>query len=179
MNVIFLVISTLSIIVIAVTNPESLLTAFSESAEKALTLSVSLIAVYVIWLGFIKLFEECGLQKFLTKLFKPLMKFLFNTTDEKTSNEISLSLSANMLGIGGIATPSAIESMRLMDEKQNEKGKLMLFVISATSIQILPLSVMQLLAEYGSQNPSIIFLPTFISTVFSTVLSVILVKVFS
>jgi spore maturation protein SpmA len=103
---------------------------------------------------------------------------LFGVTDQKTASEISLSLSANMLGIGGIATPSAIESMRLMDEKQNEKGKLMLFVISSTSIQILPLSVMQLLTEYGSNNPSIIFLPTLFATVFSTILGVVLVKVF-
>ena len=178
MNVIFLVISTLSIIAITITSPESLLSAFSTSAEKALELSISLLAVYVVWLGFIKLFEESGLQKSLTKVFKPIIKFLFNTTDEKTSSEISLSLSANVLGIGGIATPSAIESMRLMDEKSNEKGKLMLFVISASSIQILPLSVMQLLAEYGSHNPSIIFLPTFLATAFSTILSIILVKVF-
>ena len=179
MNVIFLVISTLSIIAITIINPESLLSVFSTSAEKALSLSVSLIAVYVIWLGFIKLFEESGLQNTLTKLFKPLIKFLFNTTDEKTSNEISLSLSANLLGIGGIATPSAIEGMRLLDEKQNEKGKLMLFVISSTSIQILPLSVMQLLTEYGSQNPSIIFLPTLLTTILSTGLGIVLVKVFS
>ncbi len=178
MNVIFLVISTLSIIAITIINPESLLSAFSTSANKALNLSVSLIAVYVIWLGFIKLFEESGLQKYLTKLFKPLIRFLFNTTDEKTANVISLSLSANLLGIGGIATPSAIEGMRLMDEKQNEKGKLMLFTISATSIQLLPLSVMQLLTEFGSVNPSIIFLPTLLTTVFSTILAVILVKVF-
>ena len=178
MNVIFLVISTLSIIAITITNPESLLSAFSTSADKALSLAVSLIAVYIIWLGFIKLFEASGLQNSLTKIFSRLIKFLFGVTDQKTASEISLSLSANMLGIGGIATPSAIESMRLMDEKQNEKGKLMLFVISSTSIQILPLSVMQLLTEYGSNNPSIIFLPTLFATVFSTVLGVVLVKVF-
>ena len=178
MNIIFLVISTLSIIAITIFNPESLLSAFSTSANKALSVSVSLLSVYVIWLGFIKLFEASGMQKSLTKLFKPIIKFLFNTTDEKTSSEISLSLSANLLGIGGVATPSAIESMRLMDEKQNEKGKHMLFVISSTSIQILPLSAMQLLSEYGSTNPSIIFLPTLLTTIISTGLGIILVKVF-
>ena len=178
MNIIFLVISALSIIAITIFNPESLLSAFSISANKALETSVSLLAVYIVWLGFIKLFEASGLQKSLTKLFKPIIKFLFNTNDEKTSSEISLSLSANLLGIGGIATPSAIEGMRLLDEKQNEKGKLMLFVISSTSIQILPLSVMQLLAEYGSNTPSIIFLPTLLTTIVSTGLGIILVKVF-
>ncbi len=179
MNVIFLVISLLSIIAITIKNPESLLSVFSVSAEKSLNLCVSLIAVYVIWLGFIKLFESSGLQKKLTKVFKPLIKFFFNTTDEKTSSIISLSLSANMLGIGGIATPSAIEGMKLLDEKQNEKGKLMLFVISSTSIQILPLSVMQLLTEYGSQNPSVIFLPTLLTTILSTGLGILFAKVFS
>ena len=179
MNIIFGIILTISIIFITIKNPSLLLSAFSSSAKKSLELSLTLISVYVIWLGFIKILEESGILKKLTKLFKPLIKFLFNTTDEKTTEFISLSLSANLLGIGGIATPSAIDSMELLDSKNNEKGKLMLFVISATSIQVLPLSVMQLLTEYGSTNPSFIFLPTLITTIISTAVGIILAKVFS
>ena len=69
--------------------------------------------------------------------------------------------------------------MKLLDEESNEKGKLMLFVVSSTSIQILPLSVMQLLAEFGSTSPSYIFLPTLLTTIISTSVGIILAKVFS
>ena len=178
MNVIFGVITTLSLIVIAITQPESLLSAFSTATQKSLKLSVSLLGVYLVWLGFIKLFERSNIQNKLTKLLKPLIKFLFNTTDDETEQSISLTLSANLLGLGGVATPSAIKSMELLDKNQNEKGKLMLFIISATSIQILPISVMQLLTEFGSSNASIIFLPTLLTTIISTSVGIILGKVF-
>lgn len=179
MNIIFGIILTLSIIFITIKNPELLLSAFTTSAKKSLELSVLLLSVYVIWLGFIKVLEESGVLKKLTKILMPIIKFLFNTTDEKTTEAISLSLSANMLGIGGIATPSAIDGMKLLDDKDNEKGKLMLFVVSATSIQIIPLSVIQLLSEYGSTSPTYIFLPTLITTIISTTVGIILAKVFS
>ena len=179
MNIIFGVILTLSIIFITINNPASLLSAFSVSTKKSLELCLTLISVYVVWLGFIKILEESGILKKLTRFIRPVIKFLFNTTNEKATEVISLSLSANMLGIGGIATPSAIDAMKLLDDESNEKGKLMLFVVSSTSIQILPLSVMQLLAEFGSTSPSYIFLPTLLTTIISTSVGIILAKVFS
>ena len=68
--------------------------------------------------------------------------------------------------------------MSFMDETGNESGKNMLFIISATSIQILPLTVMGLMAEYGAKNPAAIILPTLIGTFLSTATGVILAKVF-
>ncbi|HCE34149.1 MAG TPA: nucleoside recognition protein, partial [Clostridiales bacterium] len=47
----------------------------------------------------------------------------------------------------------------------------------ATSIQLIPATVMSLLASNGATNPSSIILPTLISTAVSTVAGIILVKV--
>ena len=102
---------------------------------------------------------------------------MFKTNDEKTINEISLNLSANLLGIGGVATPSGINAMQLLDDKNNEFGKTMLFTITATSIQIFPITVIQLMAEYGSINPYAVFLPTLLTTFLSTLFGVIMVFV--
>ena len=54
----------------------------------------------------------------------------------------------------------------------------MLLVISSTSIQILPITVMQLLSTLGATNPAGIFLPSLIGTIISTFLGVLLTKVF-
>jgi spore maturation protein A len=45
-------------------------------------------------------------------------------------------------------------------------------VINTSSIQLLPFTVIGLLASYGSRNPNAIILPTLISTVISSATAV-------
>jgi len=55
---------------------------------------------------------------------------------------------------------------------------IMLFILSATSMQILPTTVLGILEEAGAVNAAGIILPTFITSTLITVMGVILVKVF-
>ncbi len=178
MNAIFSIILVISILILTITNPTSLFTAFSSASNKAIELSFKLLAIYVIWLGFTKIFENSPLTKKLQKKVSPLIRKIFKTNNEKAISTLSLNLTGNLLGISAITTITAIDSMSLLDKENNEHAKTLLFVISATSIQILPLSVMQLLLEYGSTNPSIIILPTLFTTILSTTIGIILTKVF-
>jgi spore maturation protein SpmA len=118
--------------------------------------------------------EKSGTSSKIAKKLTPVIKFLFKTTDKKTINELAVNLSANVIGVGGVATPSGINAMALLDENNNEFGKTMLFTITSTSIQIFPLTVMALMAEYGSKTPYIVFLPTLFATVLSTFLGILL-----
>ena len=54
----------------------------------------------------------------------------------------------------------------------------MFFVINATSIQLIPASIISLRTSLGSANPSDILLPTILATLLSTVVGVLLMKVF-
>ena len=54
----------------------------------------------------------------------------------------------------------------------------MFFVINATSVQLIPSSVMGLRTTMGSISPADIILPTILATLLSTVIGVILVRVF-
>lgn len=179
MNAVFSVTLTVALAVLLVISPDDILPVFSKSAGAAAQISVKLLLTYAVWSGFTGLITASGLNKKISKLFKPLIRKLFGVTDEKTTDELSVNLSANLLGLGGVATPAAINAMGLMDEKGNENGKNMLFIISATSIQVLPLTVMGLMAEYGAQNPAIIILPTLIGTFISTATGILLAKVFN
>ena len=178
MNAIFSIILILSLLILIIFNPNILFTCFTTATNNALSLTVKLLSIYLIWLGFSEIFTQSKASKKISKLFSPIIKKLFKVNDEKTINEISLNLTASLLGISGLTTPTAINSMEYLDNQNNEHAKTLLFVISATSIQILPLSVMQLLSENGSANPSIIFIPTLFTTLVSTIIGVILVKVF-
>ena len=179
MNIIFTLITLLSFSLLCIKNPNAILEVFSTASKKALELSFTLICVYAVWLGIIKILQETKLSEKISKLLKPIISKLIKTKDEETLNNLSLCFASNLLGIGGVATPLAIDSMQLLENKNNEYGKTMLFVISATSIQIIPISVLQLLRELGSNNPYVIFIPTLIATIFSTLIGIILVKVFA
>ena len=54
----------------------------------------------------------------------------------------------------------------------------MFFVINATSIQLLPTSVMSLRTSLNSLSPSDIILPTILTTLLSSIIGIILVKTF-
>ena len=174
MNFIFAVILTLSLAILTVINPNFVTTSFSTSATKAVELSVTLLIAYSVWLGFTNLLKKSGLNDKISKLLTPVIKFLFKTKNQNAVNEISINLSANLLGVGGVATPSGINAMKFLDDDGNEFGKTMLFTITATSIQIFPLTVIALMTEYGAPNPYVVFLPTLISTFLSTLIGVIL-----
>lgn len=178
MNVIFLIILTVSTIILTFLNPNLVMEAFSSSSDKAIKLSISLLSAYSIWLGFINLIENSGLLDKLSKPLKPVIKFLFKTSNPNAVKELSLNLSANLLGVGGVATPSGVNAMQILDGEGNEFGKTMLLVITCTSIQIFPLTVISLMTEFGASNPYSIFLPTLITTAISTATGVILTFVF-
>lgn len=177
MNVIFPIIILVSVTFMLFTSPDAMLTAFTTATDKAVSLSITLISVYCVWQGLSYLLESSGISKKISKIFNKPVKKLFGTNDDDAVYNISLNMTANALGLSGIATPAGIKSMRLLDNEGNEQGKTLLMVISCTSIQILPISVIQLLSTYG-QNPSNAIIVTLISTVFSTMLGVLLCKVF-
>jgi spore maturation protein A len=54
----------------------------------------------------------------------------------------------------------------------------MFFVINATSIQLIPSSVLALRSSLNSCSPSDIILPTILATLLSSVIGVLLVKIF-
>lgn len=181
MNAIFFIILFVSLIIITWVNPESALSVMLEGARSAIDLSLKLIAIYAIWLSVLKILEKTGLDKKLASLFSPITDRLFKGEKEETKSYISMNLAANMLGMGGAATPLGIKSMELMDDSSGKatKNMIMHMVISSTSIQILPTTIVALRSSNYSLSPSDIILPTIISTSLTTLIGIILVRVFT
>lgn len=177
MSVIFPSILITSIVLLLFKSPTEMLTVFDLATNKTINLCVSLIAVYCVWQGFSVLLEKSGISNVIAKILKKPIKKLFNTENDQNVYQISLNLTANALGLSGMATPAGIEAMKLLDDENNEHAKTLLTVISTTSIQLLPISVIQLLASYGESAGKVI-LVSLISTIFSTTVGIILAKVF-
>lgn len=179
MNVVFAVIFILSGAVLLLVDPAGFLPALLDGATKSATLCLALLASYAAWLGLMQLWEESGVARGISKLLKPLCRKLFRTNDEEALSAIGMNLSTNLLGIGGAATPYGIKAASLLEKnKDAHYSSSMLFVVNATSLQLIPTSVVALRIAAGSVSAADIILPTMLATAFSTVLGVLLVKLF-
>ncbi len=179
MNIIFGISLCVCSIFLIFSSPEALLSSMLEGGESAFNLSLKLVTVYAVWLGVFKIMEKTGLTEKFAKLLKPINKFLFGPLPEKANDYISLNLSANVLGMSGATTPMGIKSIEELDKHKNtDYAVSMFFVINATSVQIIPSSVLALRSSLGSVSPSDIILPTILATLLSSIIGIILVKVF-
>ena len=179
MNTLFAVIFSLCALLLLCHSPENFLSAMLDGGGKAATLCLSLVASYAVWMGLMKVWEDSGVAKGVSKLFKPLARWLLKTDDEEILSSASMSFSVNMLGISGAATPYGVKTAQLLDKTDNaEYSSAMFFVLNATSLQLLPTSMVALRTSLQSVAPADIILPTLITTLFSTLLGVSLTILF-
>ena len=179
MNVIFAFIVIISMGILTVISPDSVLTSFLTGSEKALSLSLKLVVIHAAWSGVLSLLEKSGLADKGAKLLKPINKFLFGKIPEKANGFMALNITANALGMSGATTPMGIKSIEELEKHKGTNYAIaMFFVINATSVQIIPSSVLALRTSLNSASPSDIILPTILSTLLSTIIGILLVKTF-
>ena len=179
MNVIFGLVVLLSSVVLIFINPDAILSSMLSGGEKALSLTLKMVVVYAVWLGIFELLEKSGLAKKFAKGLKPFNKLLFGELPDKANDYMSLNISANILGMSGATTPMGIKSISELEKHPNTDYAIaMFFVINATSVQIIPSSVMALRTSLGSASPADIIVPTILATLLSTIIGVLLVKIF-
>ena len=179
MNVIFAIVLSLSTFILIFVNPDAVLSSMLSGGEKALNLSLKMVVIYAVWLGIFELMERSGLSRKVAKLFRPINRFLFGKLPDKANDYVSLNLSANFLGMSGATTPMGIRSIEELEKHPNTQYAItMFFVVNATSVQLIPSSVMALRTSMGSVSPADIILPTILATLVSFVIGVTLVKLF-
>ncbi len=174
----FMVLS--SIVTLIFVNPEDCINAMMNAGSDAVALTIKLLGIYAVWLGIIALVDATGLSNKIANLLDPVIDWLFGRTDSETKKYLALNMSANLLGLGNACTPTGLKAMEGLDRQNNSltasTAMIMLVVINATSIQLIPTTVIGLRQQYGSTSSSDIIVPTLIATIISTVLAVFLVK---
>lgn len=161
------------------TNPSAAVSAMIKGSHDAVNLAMSLVALYAFWLGLFAIIERTGIAAKLAKLLRPVVKFLFPGSSDECNHFITMNISANILGLGNAATPMAISAIGQMQADSNGKASqnmIMMVVISSTSLQLLPTTVIGMRATAGSVNPTDFLIPTIVATIASTVIGIALVK---
>ena len=129
-------------------NIENLNKSIFSSTESAVTLCITLLGTMCLWNGIMHIANKTSVIEKLTKILKPLMKFIFPNINKnsQTHKEISMNIVANMLGLGNAATPLGLKAMKSMQKNNSKKDTLtdnmMLFIVLNTaSLQIIPTTV--------------------------------------
>lgn len=181
MNIAFLLITFASIVAMIIKSPESAFPTMIDGVGQAITLIIKLTAIYAVWLSVLDMMTKTKLDKKLSKLLKPVARKIFKNESEEAYDWICINLSANMLSMGGVATPAGIKAMSAMEDGSIKAtdNMIMLLVINATSIQLIPATVVAMRASHGSQSASDIIVPTIISSGIATLCGMIICKVLS
>jgi len=163
---------------------EQVSSAVMDSAKTSAELCLSLIGIYALWLGILNIADKSGMVKSISKKLEGVLCALFRgiRRGSEAMGYISLNLVANMLGMGNAATPFGLKAMAEL-QKLNPNKKVatnamcMLLIVNASSVQLLPLTIIGLRSAAGSVNPAEITLPALIATAVTTATGIIIAKI--
>ncbi len=154
--------------------------AIVESAGSAVTLSIGLIGILVFWLGMMKIAEEAGILKWMTKLLRPLIVKIFPEIpkDHPALGYILSNLTANLFGLGNAATPLGIKAMQEMKKLSKSdvasRSMITFLAINTSSLTLIPTTVIAIRMQYNSVSPTEIVATTVIASLAGVVSAVLI-----
>ena len=175
----FAVMIVSSLVMLIINNPNAVLSTALSASGSGVQLAITLMAIYIFWMGLVQVAIDSGLVARLAKLMRPINRWLFGKQTDEVDELLATNISANMIGAGGAATPAAIDAIEKMAEPEQKKASIpmiMLFVVSATSMQLIPTTIVGILQRHGAENASFVILPTFIVSTVTTLIGVLIIK---
>lgn len=161
-------------------------TAIFSSAEQTVSLCITLLGTMCLWNGIMNIAVKTSLISKLTKFMKPFINFLFPDlkNDEKISEQVSMNIIANILGLGNASTPLGLKAISSMQEKNTNKKALtnsmaMFILVNTASLQIIPTTVIAIRSSLGSAEPSKIILAVWVATIAAFVTAIFFGKILS
>lgn len=146
-----------------------------DSADSGFRISLGLTGVLCLWLGLLKIAEKSGLTEILAKALRPFFRAIMPDLkpDSPAFGSIVMNVAANILGLDNAATPMGLKAFAQM-QKENmyqdraSKSQIMFMVLNSSSLTLLPVTVLMYRYQFGSVNPSLVFIPILLATSVST-----------
>lgn len=187
LNAFFVGLVLLSVLIAAFTGRmEAMSVAVVKSAKDAVDLAIGLVGVMAFFLGLMKVAQDGGLLRLVSRAVAPLMRRLFPDVpeDHPAMSAMILNITANMLGLANAATPFGIRAMQELDTLNGRKGtatnSMALFLaINTSGLALLPTGVLALRGSLGSTNPGFIFATTWFASGCATIVAITAAKLLS
>lgn len=154
-----------------------------DSAGSSVTLAIGLIGVMALWLGIMKIAEESGLMNLVARAIAPVMRRLFPEVPagHPAMGSMMMNIAANMLGLSNAATPLGLKAMEDLEKLNPTPGiatnsMCMFLTINTAGVQLIPASMISLMASAGSKDPTAIIGTAFAATFIALVSGVTMAK---
>ena len=178
---IFIIISYIFAIITG--NADKVNNAVFSYTETAVKLTITLFGTMCLWNGLMEIASNTKLINTINKILNPIINFLFpeSRNDKKIHEEISMNITANMLGLGNAATPLGLKAMKSMQEKNKNKDRLTddmatFIILNTASIQIIPTTVISIRMSLGSLQPTKIIFAVWFSTICAAIMGIVVTK---
>jgi spore maturation protein A len=163
---------------------ESVTKAAIDAAGNSVTIALGLVGVMALWLGIMKIAEQSGLMALLARAISPVMRRLFPEVppDHPAMGSMLMNIAANMLGLSNAATPLGLKAMEDLEKLNPNPGvatnAMCLFLtINTSGLQLIPASMISLMASAGSKEPTAIIGTAVASTFMALVAGVTAAKI--
>ena len=153
-------------------------------AAAAVELCLSIAGMMCLWTGVMEVMRRAGLADALSRMLYPVLRRLFPRAarDKETMGSISANVSANLLGLGNVATPLGIEAAKRMSRGCSGRASddlCMLVVCNTASIQLIPTTVATVRAAAGCSTPFDILPAVWLASALSVGVGILACKIFS
>lgn len=157
-----------------------------KSANDGFDISLKLVGIMSLFLGFMKIGEKAGAINFLSRIVSPFFSRLFPQVPKNhpAVGHMMMNFSANLLGLDNAATPFGIKAMESLQELNPQKdtasnAQIMFLALHASGLTIIPVSIIAIRAsaKVPAANPADIFVPCMVVTFIATLAAMIAVSV--
>ncbi|MFA4839799.1 MAG: nucleoside recognition domain-containing protein [Candidatus Neomarinimicrobiota bacterium] len=184
MNYIWLGLMVISLVVGAINGRlEEVTNAAVTYAASAVDIALGLIGIMTFWLGIMKIAENGGIIKILSRAIRPVAKWLFPDIppDHPAIGAMLMNIIANWLGLGNAATPLGLKAMdelqSLNPDKETATNSMITFLaLNTASICLIPMTVIAVRAKLCSANPFEIISTTVVASTCATIAGVTAAK---
>ena len=160
--------------------PQAVTAMAISSTKEAVQLCLALAGSIGLWSGMAQIAQQSGLTTALASAIRSLIGPLVPELGSKSKSTplIAASMAANLLGLGMAATPlglSAMQQLAIESRTQSEPSDAMctFVIITASSLTLVPTTIISLRAEMGSADPAGVIGATIVATACSTAVAVI------
>src|SRR5690349_6736919 len=181
LNYIWFGLMAIALVVAAINGTADAVTkAAVDSASTAVQVSIGLIGIMTLWLGIMRIAEAAGLVSLVGRVLRPFIRWLFPEVppEHPAGGAIVLAVAANVLGLNNAATPLGIKAMEelqaLNPDKDVATNAMVTFMAVTTSgVQLVPATMIGMLAAAGSTAPTAIIAPTVAATFIGTLAAIL------
>ena len=154
-----------------------------ETCKSAVNISIGLIGIMALFMGFMSIAEKAGGIRLLSKIIGPFFSKLFPDIPKghPSMGHMMMNFSANLLGLDNAATPFGLKAMESLHELNPNKDRasnaqIMFLCLHASGLTLIPVSIIAARSALKSGNPTDIFVPCMIATFVATMAAMLIVS---